>query len=161
MRKEADMRKIKIISGLFTIAVMSLIFFFSSQTADESSKASRGILDKVVSVLTVVDSDASKAELEEGLHILIRKAAHFTIYLLLGISAMNSACMFLKKSLRTQVFVSILFCALYAVSDEIHQYFVPGRAMMAVDVLIDTVGAAVGCGIFVFIGNKLLRRDKK
>lgn len=32
----------------------------------------------------------------------------------------------------------------YAVLDEIHQYFIPGRAMSAVDVCIDSAGALIG-----------------
>jgi len=35
-------------------------------------------------------------------------------------------------------------CALYAVTDEIHQSFVPSRQGSAVDVLIDTLGALCG-----------------
>jgi VanZ family protein len=33
------------------------------------------------------------------------------------------------------------FCTLYAVSDEIHQYFVPGRACRFGDICIDTAGS--------------------
>ncbi|MBQ3466792.1 MAG: VanZ family protein, partial [Oscillospiraceae bacterium] len=38
----------------------------------------------------------------------------------------------------------LLFCFLYACSDEFHQLFVPGRAGMFSDVLIDTVGVLFG-----------------
>ena len=34
--------------------------------------------------------------------------------------------------------------ALYAATDEIHQYFVPGWACMFTDVCIDSVGALLG-----------------
>lgn len=37
----------------------------------------------------------------------------------------------------------IAMTALYGLSDEIHQSFVPGRSMEAVDLLADTVGACV------------------
>lgn len=40
------------------------------------------------------------------------------------------------------MFFTILICFLYAVCDEIHQYFVPGRACRVFDVLVDTAGSA-------------------
>ena len=42
-----------------------------------------------------------------------------------------------------QFWVPIVFAALYAVSDELHQFFVPGRNCDILDVLADTVGAIV------------------
>ena len=37
-----------------------------------------------------------------------------------------------------------MFCSLYAISDEVHQLFVPGRGAQVKDVFIDIAGAAVG-----------------
>ena len=44
---------------------------------------------------------------------------------------------------RTYIYAVIL-CMLYAVSDEVHQYFVPGRSAGVIDVVIDTVGSILG-----------------
>ncbi len=38
---------------------------------------------------------------------------------------------------------------LYAISDELHQHFVPGRNGSAVDILIDTVGVLAGVAAYV------------
>jgi VanZ family protein len=48
----------------------------------------------------------------------------------------------------------LIFCVLtsgilFAVSDEIHQAFIPGRSARITDVLIDSVSVALGCGIFL------------
>ena len=43
----------------------------------------------------------------------------------------------------SMVIVAVAASAAYGVSDELHQYFVPGRQMEAADVLADTLGAAV------------------
>jgi len=40
--------------------------------------------------------------------------------------------------------VSIILSMLFAFSDEIHQYFVPGRTWSVADVMADGVGALVG-----------------
>ena len=47
-----------------------------------------------------------------------------------------------------------LFILLYAASDEIHQYFIGGRAMRVLDVLIDYTGALVSQVTFKFIKDK-------
>ncbi len=39
---------------------------------------------------------------------------------------------------------SLAFCALYAISDEIHQSFVPLRSCEAIDWMIDVVGSMTG-----------------
>ena len=40
------------------------------------------------------------------------------------------------------IFFSLLFVVFYGVSDELHQFFVPGRDSSLKDVLFDSVGAA-------------------
>ena len=53
-----------------------------------------------------------------------------------------------KTSVRNMFLITIAICFLYAVSDEIHQYFVPGRACRLFDVLIDTSGSAFFCLVY-------------
>ena len=43
--------------------------------------------------------------------------------------------------------LALLFAGLYAVSDELHQWFVPGRTAAAMDCLIDFTGAVAGQGL--------------
>ena len=40
------------------------------------------------------------------------------------------------------------FCILYAITDEIHQLFVPGRSGRIFDVGVDAVGSLVGVAVF-------------
>ena len=47
----------------------------------------------------------------------------------------------------TTLILTILFVALYGLSDEIHQSFVPGRSAEAADALADLVGGALGAGV--------------
>ena len=39
---------------------------------------------------------------------------------------------------------------LYGMSDEFHQYFVPGRSSDGYDILADSVGSVLGAGAFTF-----------
>jgi len=52
----------------------------------------------------------------------------------------------------------IIFIAyLYAISDELHQYFVPGRSGLFRDTLIDLIGILIG----IFIVNRIISFKKK
>lgn len=51
--------------------------------------------------------------------------------------------------------------ALYAATDEFHQMFVPGRACLATDVLIDSAGAAVGIALLLAIACAIEKRAER
>jgi VanZ family protein len=68
--------------------------------------------------------------------LLLRKLAHVTEYAVLG-------ALLVRAIGRSGP--ALLLGTLYAVSDELHQSFVPGRAGRPLDVAIDMVGLA--CGI--------------
>lgn len=57
-----------------------------------------------------------------------------------------------------------LFCALYACSDELHQYFVPGRSCRFFDVYVDSTGAFCGAllfwGLFHLAGMRKRKRQE-
>ncbi len=52
------------------------------------------------------------------------------------------------------VVLSIAFTMAYALSDEIHQRFVPGRTLQFFDLFIDLLGALAGVLIFMKCRNK-------
>lgn len=54
--------------------------------------------------------------------------------------------------------LSLLITGLYGVSDEVHQYFVPGRSASPYDALADLLGAGIVCGLWYF---KLSRRERQ
>ena len=53
-------------------------------------------------------------------------------------------------SARMRVAVPVVFCALYGLSDEIHQSFVDGRVFDLLDLAADVAGAAFAAGLFVY-----------
>ncbi|MGI6065849.1 MAG: VanZ family protein [Bacillota bacterium] len=42
------------------------------------------------------------------------------------------------------IVTTILICFLYGISDELHQYFVPGRTPQLLDIVNDVLGASLG-----------------
>ena len=76
---------------------------------------------------------------------LMRKSAHFISYLILGFLvsyAMKNETFAASAWKRRRI--SLLICVAYAISDEFHQIFVPGRGPLLKDVFIDASGAAIG-----------------
>jgi len=47
--------------------------------------------------------------------------------------------------------ISWLLTILFAISDEIHQYFVPGRSAQLQDVIRDGKGALIGCLLMMIL----------
>ena len=66
------------------------------------------------------------------------------------------------KTKKQQTFGSLLFGVFYAATDEVHQYFVPGRSARLFDVGLDTIGVLTG--IYIYLGvmaliDKLSRKQ--
>ena len=73
---------------------------------------------------------------------IVRKTAHFTEYFILGLILI--LYLQTKEKLTTKyIILAIIFCVLYATSDEIHQLFVDGRSCKIMDILIDTCGSSL------------------
>lgn len=132
----------KILCGILIGLNLCLIWGNSAVTADESQAMSDWVL-KLLSFLP---------EGELG-SVLIRKAAHFSEFALLG---MLMGWMSLLCAGRT--FPGILGIGLgCGCIDETIQYFVPGRASMLLDVWIDFSGFATGF-ILLTIGYTIYKR---
>lgn len=148
--------KKRIILWILVILWMGIIFIFSSFNSDNSSKQSEGIINFIIeNVIEIFNKDLSledKSLLIDRVHMPVRKLAHFSIYLVLGVLV----TLLLKTynlSTRNVILVSILICFLYACSDEIHQLFISGRSAEFRDILIDTLGSS--CGIVLFRNKKI------
>ena len=133
--------KRKILPWALVILWMALIFLFSHQPATESAEMSSGITRIISNIIKAI---ASNIDLnQESLHHIIRKCAHFTIYLILGLLVHN-ALIGNNISTLKRILLAFLICVLYAVSDEIHQIFIPGRSGQISDVLLDSSGGLLG-----------------
>lgn len=142
--------KRKVISWLLVILWMALIFYLSHQPATESNSLSTGITERIVFIIERVTSDID-FDVSNFNHI-IRKNAHFFAYLILGILVYNALKNNgIKGSKR--FLIALAICILYAISDEVHQLFIPGRAGQVKDVIIDSAGATVGISGYLVFGK--------
>ena len=75
----------------------------------------------------------SAASVDVG-HMLTRKAAHFTEYGILF-------WLLVRGPMKERPYLALMLCVVYALTDEGHQVFVPGRTASLYDVALDSTGA--------------------
>lgn len=109
---------------VLSILLMAMIFYFSDMPAAQSNAVSKPMAKSV---------GLSNSE--------IRKIAHFVCFACLSGSLYGLFNTF--KKIRFPKVAAFLTTVLYAVTDEFHQSFVPGRDCGFLDVLIDSSGALV------------------
>ena len=126
---------------------MVLIFRFSAETGIESHEISDQVtllFCKVVHRFTGRDLVMSlTAHQYAVLELCFRKMAHMGIYCMLSFSTMLVLFTF-PLGMVFRMLASLIFCVVYACSDEFHQLLVEGRSPRALDVMIDSAGAVTG-----------------
>ncbi len=100
--------------------------------------------------------------LREDINHYIRRRGHLTEFAMLGAALMlhiNYIYQYIKKiNYKKIVAVTMLVVVLYAISDEFHQMFVPGRGPGVKDVVIDSIGGVLGCLLMLFIIKKIVKK---
>ena len=110
---------------------------FSSQGSAVSNGLSKGILYQLMEFFGI---EITAESVKLG-NFLIRKAAHFTIYFVMGLG-LTGVFRFQKKV--PSWIPALVLGAMFAATDEFHQSFT-GRTAMVKDVALDSCGVAAGC----------------
>lgn len=131
---------------ILAIIWMGVIFMFSAQVSDESKSSSNKVTSAVVNTVISIKkeniSEEKRQKIIEDKTFIVRKSAHFTEYFILGLILI--LYLQTKEKLAPKyIILAIIFCVLYATSDEIHQLFVDGRSCKIIDILIDTCGSSL------------------
>ena len=131
---------------------MGVIFLLSHQNGQDSSETS-GILLELLKFIGI----GPGSSVQGALSYLVRKAGHFSEYLILAILFLR----YRKEqgSSGKSAFYALLFVFLYASSDEFHQSFIPGRGPAFSDVLIDTAGGLTGIMLYEWKQRMMERQN--
>lgn len=148
-------RYIVFLSLIPVLAVMIVIFGFSSQNGDESGALSTRITEAVIRIVYPdydhIEASEQKLLFSRTAHF-VRKAAHFTEFAALGFFLLGHfRALSLKTALKHPVPGSFVTGLLYAVSDEFHQGFVGGRSPDVLDVGIDSAGVFFGILVMALV----------
>lgn len=139
------MKNIPIAAWAAVLIWMAVIFFLSHQPGSESGELSSVITEKIIAAAEQISP--AFGDSVETLHTLVRKSAHFIAYQLLGILTLNALHRSGATGFRSYAY-AFWIAAGYAMSDEFHQLFIPGRSGEIRDVGIDSAGAATGLLLF-------------
>lgn len=119
----------------------------SANDGQASSKISGSFIETIIRLLSKNFDNLSQTEqilIIEGYQHLVRKIAHFSIYAALGFFSFGFLSTYnCLKAIKISV-ISAIFVLFYAITDEIHQLFVPMRSGQISDVLLDTLGGIFG-----------------
>lgn len=125
-------RKIHIIiSWVLVVICMGIIFFLSAQNGEESSDLSGSFVMALLNGLGIV--------IDEG---VLRSIAHCLEFM--GLSVLLFNAVYVTWFLKLTPIIAFFGTVFYAITDEIHQIFVPERAFQISDILVDSTGALIG-----------------
>lgn len=137
---------------MFTILIVTFIFYNSMQNGENSSNASTFVLNFVNSLIYKLGLRFSLTG-----HF-IRKLAHFIEFFLLGVFLMLTFEAFTNK-LFSILGATMFFAIFIPVIDEFIQIYSPGRASSVKDVLLDFFGSFTGI-IFICLCFVIKRKCK-
>lgn len=141
----------KIIYFLLLIVWLFIIYILSNQNGQISGGNSISIIKMILNFCYEI-FDISKESLPSVLNMIhnpIRELAHAFEYFVLSFLVLKNLINFKIKE--NKYIVTLIFCFVYAVFDEIHQLFIDGRAFQYLDIMMDMIGATTFVIIYKFI----------
>ncbi|AVK50151.1 teicoplanin resistance protein VanZ [Clostridium sp. MF28] len=170
------MKKIVILLCLFW---MGFIFYMSGNNGTISHEQSTKVVNIIENAQrnqeksqaenkdkAVSSSDSSqvnknsinvKQEEASNLDHIVRKNAHAFMYMVLAILVCGALFSYNKNGKGMIIYI-LFICLFYAVTDEFHQSFIPGRTSLVSDILVDFMGAMIGLGLFYLSYYKIYKR---
>mgnify|MGYP003291680713 FL=1 len=139
------------ISWVLVAVCMIIIFYLSAQSGEESSDLSSSFVATILQYFNISIDEA-----------VMRTFAHMLEFMGLSVLLFNATYATWEKKITPIIaFAGTVF---YAITDEIHQIFVPKRAFQVSDILVDSTGALIGVTASFVILNFILfvmkRRNK-
>jgi VanZ family protein len=122
--------------------VTQLPYFTGQNTAKVIKKA------VIAEPSTIKTPSADPVDVNE-LNLIVRKTTHVIVFGILAILLYKSF-----SAYRFPHILSWILTVLYAVSDEWHQSFMPGRVAAYKDVLFDSLGAFIALSLTYLISKK-------
>ena len=159
-----------VILVVFIIANLVFIWLNSAKVATSSNKQSTKLAETIVKKTTKNYDKLPKSEQQKKISSTnnkIRSFAHFAEFVPLGFFVFFLMLnLFYDKGryklLLKCILLSLIVCMLSALSDEIHQIFIKGRAFEVKDLLVDSCGSLLGIlfGTFVCYVKTLIQNKK-
>lgn len=180
----------KILSAILVLVWMITVFIFSSQDGIETLNTSGAFINAIENTSQVISQSNNQTDKEntqekkeykymysKEVQKIVRKNAHFFLYMVGGIILSVFFYAFLRKSnikentveksltklntiCKKYMYYAVVFGIMYSLTDEFHQRFVPGRTSSIKDVFIDSSGVITGVLLFTIFKIILTKRKK-
>ncbi len=142
---------------MLLILWMGFIFYMSSQPQEQSAETSGLVTEMIYRMINFFfESPISLHEFLNSYGRLIRKLAHITEFMILGILAVSNYREYMHDH---NIIIPFAFSAIYALSDEFHQLFTQGRFCSLGDILIDSCGALCGILLYYLLIDRWIRKQ--
>lgn len=138
---------VKIILAWSMVVIwMAVIFVFSHQSSEVSGGFSASLAEFFLRLFGMAADEAAVSLADN----VIRNIAHGFIFFVLGLFVSYA---FETVNIREFANAGLTFIvsSIYAVSDEVHQIFIPGRAGQLIDFLIDALGIVIAIIVYQLI----------
>jgi VanZ family protein len=129
------------LSEWIPVMIWGALIFTLSTSAFSAYNTSR-VIDPILKWLIPGISGAAV----DVCHMLVRKCAHFTEYGILF-------WLLVRGPMAQRPYLALMLCVVYALTDEGHQVFVPGRTASLYDVALDSSGALFSHFLTTAIGE--------
>lgn len=149
MTESEDPRKKQVMTAWVLVAVCIFVILVLGGAEFGASTTSRLLLP----ILRWLFPDLSIATYLE-LIVWLRKAAHLTEYALLGLLAFRAVFLSVENTLARVALLALSIAVLAAVSDEIHQTFLPERTGSIWDIALDVSGALAAIGFALWLKRR-------
>ena len=144
-------KHIPILAWAAVLLWMAVIFYLSSQPAETSNGLSRGVTEMIIKSIDMIyplDVETSTAsDWIDRMNNIVREYAHAAVFLILALFVLGALRRSGMRGFRA-FFAAFAFCVAYALTDEVHQIFVPGRAWELGDLARDLCGALLGLVLY-------------
>ncbi|MBR2213992.1 MAG: VanZ family protein [Eubacterium sp.] len=158
---------IRIVLIILILGWMYVIFGFSADDGDKSQSLSDKITFRVMKIIKPDYKKLPKKEQHEFFMTVsktVRKIGHFGEYGILGTLVTGLLLTFERiRNVSRKWYIYLMtvgWCLLYAISDEIHQGFVKGRNARPIDIVVDVLGGFVAAVIMVAIWKAINKRKE-
>ena len=151
---------------LFILAIlwMGFIFYNSATKGNISNLRSNEVVNTIRTGKNLIEgnkagdksSKLSNDAKTEKINLFIRKNAHAFEYMVLAI-ILSTLLRIIGVKWKDSLVYIMFICLFYAVTDEYHQSFVPGRTSLVSDVLIDFLGSIIGI-LFYSVASFIVER---
>ena len=152
--KDNKLTAARVIMTLLTVAAIAAIFYNSSLNADDSAEQSFPLTEAFNDLLRSLQIPLILSE------NLVRKAAHFTEYSVLGVLLTTTYFLYIRR-IRPAVIATLVSGAVVPICDELIQLSSEGRSCEARDMLIDFSGVVLACAVIGIILYARHREGRK